>query len=489
MKNTFVLSKLFWKIAGLFLLLLLFVSVITIYVSVKSANDFSLEVTQKLDWELASHTVHTVEPLLMQEDYTSAVQDIMHSMMVINPGVEVYLLDPTGKILTYVAPEKVVKLTSVSLDPIEKFLKGNEQRLIMGDDPRNPGEKKIFSAAAFSENGQTKGFVYIVLASQQFVSQTDMLFGSYILRLGSMTVCVITVLAFLVGLIAIYYLTRQWNTLTLAFQNFKNGRLSTRLKESSGEMGMVSSTFNEMASTIEKNINNLQSVDSLRKELITNISHDLRTPIASIQGFAELLQEKGQTLSVPEKTEYLDIVLNNIERLKKLVNDLFELSKLESQSVQLKMEALSLPELAHDIAGKYRLIAMEKGVSINTILSRNLPLVNADIGMIDRVLQNLIDNALKFCEKGDVINIELDQQNPESIEIRIGDTGSGISQEDLPMIFDRYYKGRGDDKRTGSGLGLAITRKIVELHGSSIEVKSKLDEGTVFSFRLPVLAA
>lgn len=487
-KKQKLLTKFYWKIAALFLLILLIVSGITMFFAFKNSNDFSLEVTQKLDWNLATHTAHTVQPLLIQKDYTSAVKEIMHSMMVINPSVEVYLLDAQGKILTYVAPDKVVQLTSVDLKPIQQFLLGNKDKLILGDDPRNPGEKKIFSAAAVEENGTNQGFVYIILASQEYKSQTDLLFGSYILRLGTKTIIAVTILAILIGLIAIYYLTRQWSGLIQTFQEFKNGNLSTRMIESKGELGMVSATFNEMASSIEKNIDNLKMVDSLRKELITNISHDLRTPIASIQGFTELLQEKGQSLSVKEKTEYLNIVLSNIEKLKKLVNDLFELSKLESQNVKLKMEALSLPDLVHDVAGKYQLLAEERGVKINITLSPNLPLVNADIGLIDRALQNLIDNALKFCKKEDYINVELSQANPASIEIRVIDTGQGISSEDLPLIFERYYRGSNVDKRTSTGLGLAITKRIVELHGSSIEVKSKPNEGAAFSFRLPVLS-
>jgi signal transduction histidine kinase len=478
----------YWKIAGLFLIILLVVSGITLFFSVKNANTFSQQVTQQLDWDLAAHTAHTVEPLLVQQDYTSAVKEIMHSMMVINPSVEVYLLDSAGTILTYVAPDKVVQLTAVNLAPVRQFLSGNTNELILGDDPRNPGEKKIFSAAAVNKYGINKGFVYIILASQEYTSQTDLLFGSYISRLSLTTIITITIVAVLIGLIAVYFLTAQWRNLIRTFQEFKGGNLGVRMGETKGELGMVAATFNEMASSLEKNIDSLKQVDTLRKELITNISHDLRTPIASIQGFTELLQAKGQSLSIDEKTEYLNIVLSNIEKLKKLVNDLFELSKLESQNVKPKMEALSLPDLVHDVAGKYQLLAKEQGVKINITLSPNLPLVNADIGLIDRALQNLIDNALKFCKKEDYINVELSQTNPTSIEIRVIDTGQGISSEDLPLIFERYYRGSNVDKRTSTGLGLAITKRIVELHGSSIEVKSKPNEGAAFSFRLPVLS-
>jgi signal transduction histidine kinase len=231
----------------------------------------------------------------------------------------------------------------------------------------------------------------------------------------------------------------------------------------------------------------LEGVDKLRQELVANISHDLRTPISSIQGFCELLTLREETITKEERQEYLGIINKNVIRLKKLVNDLFELSKLEAGAVSLNFEPLNTAELIHDVSDKYRVLAQEKGISLNTIYAKNLPLAKADIALIDRVLQNLIDNSLKFCNKGDTITIEIDQETPSNLRVQVADSGEGISEKDLPFIFDRYYKGSDNEAKNGTGLGLAISRKIIELHGSVIHVKSKLNVGTKFTFSLPVL--
>lgn len=480
--------RLLWRLSAIFLIILALVSAVNLYVGVRSAQNYSLQVTQEIDKNLAQECFNMVSAFLDSSNAEAALQDIMHSMMVINPSVEVYLLDDQGHILNYVAPKKVVKLEQVSLDPINQFIGEYDGSLILGDDPRHPGEQKIFSAAPVVQDGEQNGYIYIILASQEYASAADMLFGNYIMRLGSTASLITLVFAALIGIIAIYFITRQLGRIIASIRKFQEGELHSRVPQIKGEIGEIGSTFNDMADTIQTQIEELKGVERLRQELIANVSHDLRTPIASIQGFSELLQSKGQELSNEEKTEYLDIINNNVERLKNLVNDLFELSKLESNSVQPDFEPMSVADLVYDISGKYRLIASEKGISINTILSNNLPLVRADIAMIDRVLQNLIDNAVKYCNQGDTINIELDTTGKQ-IKVTVADTGEGISETDLPHIFDRYYKGSDSSPKTSTGLGLAIAKRIVELHGSAIQVQSQINRGTAFSFSLPVMNA
>jgi len=268
---------------------------------------------------------------------------------------------------------------------------------------------------------------------------------------------------------------------------FKEGNLTARIENvKTGEFGMMANTYNSMADTIQQNIEDLRGVDNLRKELIANISHDLRTPIASIQGYTETLLMKKEHLSEEEEIKYLGVVMKNSKKLKKLVDDLFELSKLEAKQRQLMPENLQMAELVQDVADKYRIIAKEKGISFNTVYSKNLPVVSADLALIDRVLQNIIDNAIKFCKTGDVITLEL-SLNSDSIRTTVSDTGSGIDADELPHIFERYRKGKIlTDTQKGSGLGLAIVKKIMELHETDIYVESKKNKGTTFYFDLPL---
>ena len=173
--------------------------------------------------------------------------------------------------------------------------------------------------------------------------------------------------------------------------------------------------------------------------------------------------------------------------MKKLVGDLFELSKLETNQVQLNLEPFSMAELISDIANKYRMISEKKGIHINAFLPSESSTVNADITLIDRVLQNLIDNAIRFCKENDTINIVVKNNNSGKIEISVSDSGSGIHADELPYIFERYYKGKQYSDSTG--LGLAIVKKIIDLHQSTINVVSQLGKGTSFSFQLPILAS
>ena len=478
-------TKLFWQISAIFLIVLIIFAAVTSYISVKAARNYSIEVNQKLNRELAKNTVTEIKPEFVNGVVNKeAIAEIMHSMMVINPSVEVYLLDPEGKILSYVAPYKVVKLTKVSLEPIRTFLEDKHDRIIYGDDPRNPGEKKIFSAAEVRNDNDLTGYVYIVLASQEYVSASQMVIGSYILGLSTKTIIAILLFSALVGLFLLWIITKKLNLIISGIEQFRSGNLKSRIPaKSNTDLDKIGIVFNEMAGTIENNIEELKGIDNLRKELISNVSHDLRTPVASIQGYAETLLMKEKNISKDKQNKYLETIYKSCERLQKLVNDLFELSKLESKQITLNKESFSIAELVNDVAGKYRLISQKKGISINTVFSSAIPLVEADISLIDRVLQNLIDNAVRFCKEGDYINIEIRPGSDQMIRLSIADSGAGIEKDALPHIFERYYKG--DDYKQSSGLGLAIVKRIIDLHKTRIEVQSIKGKGTTFSFTLP----
>ena len=223
-------SRLYWQISAIFLLILLIFTVITIYIAVNSARNYSVEVNQKLNWNLAANTINQIKPNFENGKLNrEAIEDIVHSLMVINPSVEVYLLDTKGKILSYVAPDKVVKLESVSLVPVKQFLNQKQHNIIYGDDPRNPTEKKTFSAAELKEDGNIIGYIYIVLASQEYVSAAQMVLGSYILGLSIRSVITILLVSAIVGLLAIWLITNKLNSIVTGIQQFQSGNLNARI--------------------------------------------------------------------------------------------------------------------------------------------------------------------------------------------------------------------------------------------------------------------
>lgn len=224
-------------------------------------------------------------------------------------------------------------------------------------------------------------------------------------------------------------------------------------------------------------------IENMRKELVANVSHDLRTPLASIHGYIETLLMKKGTLTDEQFDKYLGTTLRSTEKLRNLVDELFELSKLESKERQLQAESMSVADLIHDVMNNYKISAGEKSIDLLADVSLDLPQVHADIALIDRVLQNLIGNSIKFCNAGDRICVSAKKEG-NKIRICVEDTGEGISQEELPHVFDRFH--RGGTKKIGSGLGLAIVKGVLDLHHSKYDVKSTEGKGTAISFTLPI---
>lgn len=482
------MNKLYIKIGALFLGVILTMGVIVLYLYISSADRYAQEMSQKINRGLASHTVDMVKPHLKNGVIdTSGLEDIFHSMMVINPSVELYALDTNGRILSYVAPHAVVQLDKVDLNPIKEFL-SDTQKVVSGDDPRNPETSNIFSAAPIYENGKHTGYIYIILASQRFASVAQSIGNSIILRFVFWGVLITMVLALITGLIAFWWLTRKVQVLSLAMKKFELGEMNTRVHfTGKDELVQMSKSFNQMADKIQQNIMDLEKLDSFRKEMISNISHDLRTPVSSIQGYAETLVMKKESISKQEIIQYADIIVKSSESLEKLVNDLFELTKLENGQVPFNPEPVSIPDLMLDICNKNIILAKNKTIQIDTIVEPDIPLAMADVSLIDRAIQNIVDNAIKYSGNNENITVEITCVSGE-IKISIADSGPGIDPEDIPFVFERYYKNNKVNKISDStGLGLAIVKKIVDLHGSSIQVFNAEKGGAVFEFGLPVV--
>jgi len=463
-----------------------------LYVSVTTttSRNYYQEVNQRLSRGIAEHLVGETTPILNGEADKEALHDIMHSMMVINPSVEVYILDTTGQIIDYVVPFNEVKLERVNLQPVKKFIETKGEEYIIGDDPKSLTVCNTFSAAAIKENDRTIGYAYIILAGQDQQEISATLLGSYFLKSGTRLFLASMIAAALVGLLAIWLITRNLRKIIEAVRRFKEGDMTARAPETGdGELQVLSSTFNEMADTLVANIEELKSVENLRRELIANVSHDLRTPLAVMQGYIETLSLKEDSLTSEERQRYLEVVLESSKKLSKMIAQLFEYSKLEAKQIRPEKESFFLSELAHDVSQNYQILAREKDIDIQLEIPEKLPLVFADIGLVERVLQNLMDNALKFTPNGGTITIQLTEK-AKSVEVKVADSGPGIPEEEQTAIFDRFHQTdyvRTEQKK-GGGLGLAIVKNILDLHDATIRVQSRLNEGTSFMFELPATA-
>lgn len=489
-KNLFsrIVSSLYWKISATFLGILIIVGFAYICVTAYSADMYFQEINQRLNGAIAQKIRDEVSLKIEDGEVDQqAVKNIMQYMMVLSPSLEVYLLDTEGKILTYVAPAKRVKLTHVNLTPVKQFLSTNGNTFITGEDPRNVGVKKVFSAAPLQDEGKLQGYIYVILASEAYDSKTQLLLGSYILQVGLKAMLVTLIAALVIGLLAIWFLTKNLRIIIKKVNEFENGNLNARIElKSQGELTTLAANFNNMADTILASIEELKLTQKLRRELIANVSHDLRTPLAIIHGYIETLKMKEDSLTAEERAKYTDIILKSTDKLKKLVSELFELSKLEAHQVKPNKEPFFIAELIHDTSQRYRIMAKDKNIKIKVDATNDLPLVLADISLIERVLQNLLDNAIKFTPTGGNIAIKLAKKE-EKIEIKVADNGIGIAADAIPHVFDRYQtKNKVKYNKGGTGLGLAIVKRILELHNSDIHLQSQPNVETSFTFQLPI---
>lgn len=486
---------LYAKLALVLFAIFLVIAVVFSAIILRSTELYREEVGLRLQEEVAPHIAG--DRTLIDEGRVdqSALESLFHDLMVINPAIELYLLDTEGNILAYSAPPGDVVLDRVSLEPVERLLGARGEQLIRGDDPRNSGKQKFFSAAPIrSADGQLEGYLYIILSSEQVDSVAGRLATSQIVRTTATLALLSLLFALVAGLLTFHLLTRRLRRLNEAVVRFQRGDFSRPLEEeidttSNDEIGNLGRAIQHMSQRIIDQLQELKRTDELRRELVANVSHDLRTPLAALQGYIETVLVKEESLSPDERRECLEIARRHGERLGKLIAELFELSKLEANEAKPQFETCSMGELIQDVVQKFEVEAKSKGIELRSVIPSDLPPARIDIGLMERVLQNLIENALRFTPHDGRIEIAIDQID-DRLRVRVSDTGVGIAEEEIPYVFERFYRsGRRDVSRTteGAGLGLAIAKKIVELHGSTLEVASQLQRGTTFTFYPPIV--
>ncbi len=485
-----MLRSFYTKLAVLFLLLMVGLGVFVAYLSVRSFDRFANETEQKLNRSLGAVLSSRLQPLLGDEIEDHVVERELRAIRDLNPRIEVYLLDPEGMVLATYVPDPGVKLhhTTVDLAPVRSFVAGADPP-VLGTDPAHPTDLKPFSAAPIEIMGKPDCFVYVILRGAEYASVAGMVRGSYIVQAAARGLALSLLVAGIVGLVAFGLLTRRLRAFSEVVGRFAGGSLQERSPDTSqDEIGQLSTSFNKMADTIVENVEELQQVDRQRRELIANVSHDLRSPLASIQGYLETVLLKGDRIDDAERRRYLEIVLRNTESLGMLVGELFELSKLDARQTLPAPEPFSVGELVQDLVLQFRPDAEKKGITLTADLPGEPDRVSADIALIERALNNLIDNAIRFTPAGGSVRVGTHRQDGH-VEIVVADTGEGIPESELQHIFERSYRIEKSRSRDGggAGLGLAIASKVVELHNAKLEVESEVGRGTTFRFRLPAL--
>jgi signal transduction histidine kinase len=488
------LSTLFARLSLAFLAIILLTGGGFYAVDRFSTRMYYEELTQRLNGAIAMYV--TGERQLIEKGIVNqaALELLGQQAMIINPTVEVYLLDPAGRIIAHAMPPESLRTDRVELAPVLALIAGGVKMPLHGTDPRNLARNKVFSAAEVRDQGKLQGYLYAILGGQKYDELASSIRGSYWQKVSLGAMLAIVLAAFLTGLLVFNLLTRRLTRLTRDVRRFTASGFdpdaSIRSDVSQDEIGQLSEAFRRMANKICEQFEDLQETDRLRRELVSNVSHDLRTPLASMLGYVDTLLLKNGSLSTEERLYYLAITRKHTQRLEKLVGDLFELSKLDAACAQPTLERFSLAELLHDVSQEYALDAQRAGIRLRIEAPQQAAMVRADIGLMQRVLENLLRNALKFTPPGGEVTIRL-QTRSGAVSVAVADTGCGIPNDELDRIFDRFYRSEQASSagETSTGLGLAIVKRILDLHGSRITVASKPNEGTRFEFELPAAEA
>jgi signal transduction histidine kinase len=321
------------------------------------------------------------------------------------------------------------------------------------------------------------------------------LFGA---ALGTVPALLLSVLVAAVsGIIVSRSLGRRLSPLEQTARRMADGDLTLRIENiMPDEIGRVGQAFNQMAGKLQDSLQALKTekgrVEALlhaRRDLVANISHDLRTPIASLAAHLETLSEHPERLDA-----YLPILSDETDRVSGLIDDLFELSRLDARELELDLSPVALYDVIERVVTTYKRLAWEqRRIVLEACLPDALPPVQADAQRAEQVLVNLVANALRFTPEGGIVTIEAEAR-PKAVEVCVSDTGIGITPEDLPYIFERSYRGDpartlprpGDRLGSGSGLGLAIVKGLVEAMGGAVDATSALGVGTCVRFLLPL---
>lgn len=490
-------STLYTRLAlGLFLLLVA-VGIIYSFISIYSLRQYNASLNQELNRDLAKHLV--ADRNLVDEGRLdqAALKELFELYMTINPSIEIYLLDRDGTILSYSADPDKIKRKRVSLEPIRKLLADMSEYPVQGDDPRSHDRRKVFSVTPVPSAENPEGYLYVVLRGEEYDLAETMARSGHFIEMSTWAVITSLVVGMIAGLAVFRLLTRRLTRLTQQVEAFESSGMTQpprqswprNLTSAGDEIDYLAVRFDQMAGRIATQIEQLQDKDAQRRQLVAQVSHDLRTPLASMQGYIEALRMKRENLSAEDQDAFLDVALQEGRRLGRLVDELFELAALDAREKVPQPEPFVLAELVHDVTQKHTPEADKKRITLKVSGSASNPMAFADLAMTERVLDNLISNAIAYSPDNSQVELVIagDQQ---ALEVSVHDAGPGIPEQDLEHIFEPFYRGSHTQNQAQTpghvGLGLAIAQRMMTLQQGSIRVTNRKPRGAVFTIRLPV---
>ncbi len=410
---------------------------------------------------------------LLNADQTEDFRDQMDILAYEN-SMSIELLDMNGNIIYETNSSGTVgkmhgMMNSLRSQIYEKALTGQESATTMTH-PRFGNEFMLIGLPVYINQELTGGLLLSFPLAP--VEDTAAILQRQLFYISLILLAAASLLSFLLA----RTFTRPIVDIEKAAAQMAEGDFSARIDvKQQDEIGQLAKTINYLGQQ-------LSQIDQMRKDLIANVSHELRTPLSLIRGYAETLRDVTGN-DEDKRQKQLGVIIEEAERLSRMVDDILNLSRLQSGHFELNKSIFSVRNLAGNVAKRYDLLSKQREVSIIMEMSDE-QLVEADAARIEQVLYNLINNAFNNTDAGGTITIR-DMDNGDRVRIEVMDSGSGIPEEEINRIWDRYYKAdKNIGKTMGSGLGLAIVKAILEAHGAAYGVESKKGVGTTFWFEL-----
>ncbi|MBJ3816344.1 HAMP domain-containing histidine kinase [Shimwellia pseudoproteus] len=479
------------RLALVFTGLLLLCALAACMVQLHSSRAYGNAMIQRLSLDLAGQ-ITASEALLSPAGAVNrqTLSSLFDRLMTLNPSVELYLLAPDGRLLADAAPAGHLKRQKVAIAPIHALL-GGKPLPIYGDDPRSRDRQKVFSAAPVYRGKQLTAYLYIILQGETLNALSETAWHNALRNALLWSLLLVAALGGVAAALASWWVTRPVKALTRQMSVIDGDSIHTirllaaqPLRPGEDEVSRLHNSFMLLARKIVSQWDALADSDRQRREFIATISHDLRTPLTSLLGYLETLSVKAATLTPEERQQYFAVALRQGNNVRHLSQQLFELARLEYGGITPRAEAFAAPELIQDILQKYDLSLESRHLALQVDIPPRLPVAWADLSMIERVLTNLLDNAVRHTPEGGVISLHCWPQGGH-IMVEIQDSGPGIPDALRDGLFQRpsILEGRSAGTPRG-GLGLMIVRRMLELHGCHIELVER-GAGACFRFSVP----
>jgi signal transduction histidine kinase len=435
----------------------------------------------------------------------------LHNLVLFEPDTQLYLLDPAGTVLASTGSVKLAPGFKVDIAPVKSAVGPSPMPYVMGDDPERMDADAVIAArpvqrASIRGNDAVAGYLYLVSHNRKLPEGRMEVLTSSFAKPALVAILGVVTLMTLLAAWVIVTVTRPLRQLTHAMSTVSEQGVEDSVLDiaearlphrSDDEFGQLTTAFRMMLDTCRRQWAALRRLDHFRREGVSNLSHDLRSPLTATAACLETLDGRWQGDALrDDDRRLLEVALRNTRNAARLVKSLGDLAQLDEPQFQLHAERFDVGELLDDIALRFAPRAAAAGVEVRfepaSEADAPVPAALLDVELFERAIANLIDNALKFSRAGGRITLSA-RVRDERVEVGVADTGAGIAASDVPHLFDRFYQSRHSvapaTGEGGKGLGLAIVKRIAELHGGSVTVASEPGRGTTVTLSLPSAAA